>query len=302
MFSKMKAGFSNFVAKIKTKELNEKNLKEPLEDLKMSLVRNEVAYSVAEKICGIVSDKLLGTRINRNNKIEHFLKEIIKQTIKEILEESQPFDLVEKIKEKAKNDEPTIMVFLGVNGTGKTTTIAKIANFLKKNRISCVLAAADTYRAGSIEQLEKHARKVGVKVIKHEYKSDPSSVAWDAIAHAQAKHVRAVLIDTAGRQVMDKNLMKEMEKIVNVSDPDYVIYVGDALAGNDVVSQVEKFSEYVQIDASILTKIDADVSGGATLSVSYMTKKPILFVGTGQNYDDLEPFKIDWFLSNITNF
>jgi len=301
-FNKLKSGFENFVRKIKTKELNEKNLDGPLEELKMSLVRNDVAYFVAEKITGTVKERLLGARIERTKRVDEFLKNVIRETVREILEVSKPFDLVEKVKEKAALDEPLVLVFLGVNGTGKTTTIAKLANYFKKNKITSVIAAADTFRAGSIEQLEKHAKKVGVKVIKHEYKSDPSSVAFDTIAHAQARHIKVVLIDTAGRQVLDKNLMKELAKIVNVSEPDYVIYVGDALSGNDVVTQVQKFSENVRVDASILTKVDADVSGGAALSISYITKKPILFLGTGQGYDDLKPFNINWFVQKITNF
>ncbi|MHA1681719.1 MAG: signal recognition particle-docking protein FtsY [Promethearchaeota archaeon] len=302
MFSKLKSGFKTFITKVKTKELNEKNLTDPIEDLKIVLVRNDVAYFVADRIADLVKEKILGTRINRGNKLEPFLKGVIKETIREILEESSPFNILDKVKEKMVEGEPLVVVFIGVNGTGKTTTIAKIANFFKKNNISCVLAAADTFRAGSIEQLEKHAKKVGVRVIKHEYKSDPSSVAWDAIAHAQSKHIRVVLIDTAGRQVMDKNLMREMEKIVNVSEPDLVVYVGDALAGNDVVTQVQKFSDYVKIDASILTKVDADVSGGGALSVSYITKKPIIFVGIGQGYGDIEPFNVEWFLKKIADF
>lgn len=300
MFKKLKAGFNTFITKVKTKELNEKNLQVSLEELKLSLVKNDVAYFVSEKICDLVKEKILGMRINRSEKVDEYLKRVIKETIQSILEESKPFSLLDRLAEKEEG-EPLVLVFLGVNGTGKTTTIAKIAHYLKKNNIRCVIGASDTFRAGSIEQLEKHAKKVGVKVIKHEYKSDPSSVAYDTIAHAVAKHLKVVLIDTAGRQVMDKNLMREMEKIVNVAEPDIVIYVGDALAGNDVVTQVQKFSEHVRVDASILTKIDADVSGGAALSVSFITKKPIIFVGTGQGYGDIKPFNIDWFLKKITD-
>nr|MDO8117450.1 signal recognition particle receptor subunit alpha [Candidatus Sigynarchaeota archaeon] len=267
MFEKIKSGFKTFANNVKTRELTGKNLDEPLEELKLALVRNGVALLVAQRIVDTVKEKLLGTRLERASKIDSFVKDIIKSSIREILETSKPFNLLDKAKEKASQDKPFILVFLGVNGTGKTTTIAKVANYFKKNNVTCVIAASDTYRAGAIDQLEKHASKVGIRVIKHEYNSDPSSVAWDAIAHAQAKHIKTVLIDTAGRQVVDKNLMKEIAKIVNVSEPDYVVYVGDGMAGNDVVSQVEKFSQHVRIDCSILTKLDAD-PGGATLSVA----------------------------------
>lgn len=302
MFGKLKNGFKDFVNTVKTKELTSKNLDVPLADLKMALVRNDVGLAVAQKITGEIKERLLGTRVDRGEKIDEILQDTILTAVTAILHESKPFDMLAKVREKAAGDEPLVLAFLGVNGTGKTTTIAKVANYFKKHNISAVIAASDTFRAGSIEQLEKHAAKVGVKMIKHEYKSDPSSVAYDAIAHAKARHVRVVLIDTAGRQVIDKNLMKEMQKIVKTSDPDYVIYVGDAMAGNDVVTQVEAFSKHVRVDASILTKVDADVSGGAALSVAYMTKKPIVFVGTGQGYDDLVPFDVDWFAKKITDF
>ncbi len=302
VFEKIKSGFQTFVKNVKTKELNEKNIKDSLEELKLSLVKNDVAYSVAQKISDDVKAKILGTRIDRANKIEGFIKDAIMSTIREILQVSKPFNLLDKVKEKSVLGAPLVLVFLGVNGTGKTTTIAKVANYFKKNNVTCVIGAADTFRAGALEQLEKHANNVGIRIIKHEYKSDPSSVVFDTIAHAQARHIKAVLIDTAGRQVIDKNLMREMSKIVNVADPDYVIYVGDAMAGNDVVSQVENFSQVVRVDASILTKVDADIGGGAALSVAYLTKRPIVFVGTGQGYDDLQPFDADWFLKKIVDF
>ncbi|MBN2153595.1 MAG: signal recognition particle-docking protein FtsY [Candidatus Lokiarchaeota archaeon] len=302
MFEKIKSGFQAFVKSVKTKELNEKNVKESLEELKLALVKNDVAYSVAQKISDDVKEKILGTRIDRGSKIEAFLKDAITSTVREILQVSKPFNLLDKVKGKSEQDAPLVLVFLGVNGTGKTTTIAKVANYFKKNGVTCVIGAADTFRAGALEQLEKHANNVGVRVIKHEYKSDPSSVVFDTISHAQARHIKVVLIDTAGRQVIDKNLMREMSKIVNVADPDYVIYVGDAMAGNDVVSQVETFSQVVRVDASILTKVDADIGGGAALSVAYLTKRPIVFVGIGQGYDDLQPFDADWFLKKIIEF
>jgi fused signal recognition particle receptor len=302
MFGKIKNGFKTFVTAVKTKELTEKNLKESLDELKLVLVKNDVAVSVAQKIIDLVKEKLLGMRLNRSNKIEDFLKEAITSTIREILSASEPVDLLQMVKDKIAQDKPFVFVFLGVNGTGKTTTIAKVVNYFKKQNISSVIGAADTFRAGSIEQLEKHAQKLGVRVIKHEYNSDPSSVVFDTISHAESKHIRVVLIDTAGRQVLEKNLMKELQKIVKVSEADFVVYVGDAMAGNDVVTQVQKFSELVRIDGSILTKVDADIGGGAALSVAYLTKKPIIFVGTGQGYDDLQPFDVDWFVKRIAEF
>ncbi|MHA2289488.1 MAG: signal recognition particle-docking protein FtsY, partial [Promethearchaeota archaeon] len=219
--------------------------------------------------------------------------------ITDILTPEKNINLLEEIRKKKNTNSPYTICFLGVNGTGKTTTIAKIAHYLKKNNISSVAAAADTFRAAAIEQLSYHMQNVGIKVIKHEYKSDPASVAYDAIQHAKAKNVNVVLVDTAGRQVSNKNLMREMQKIVRVAEPDLTLFVGDSLAGNDALNQAKEFNNDVGIDANILTKFDADAKGGAALSISYETKKPILFIGIGQGYDDLEPFNREIFISNI---
>ena len=177
--------------------------------------------------------------------------------------------------------------------------MAKIAHYLKKNNLTSVAAAADTFRAGAIEQLSYHMDNVDIRVIKHDYKSDPASVAYDAINHAKAKDINVVLVDTAGRQVTDKNLMAEMQKIVRISEPDLILFIGDSLAGNDALFQAKEFKKNVGIDANILTKLDADAKGGAALSISFETKVPIIFVGVGQGYDDLEPFDRDLFIKNI---
>ncbi|MCD6465381.1 signal recognition particle-docking protein FtsY, partial [Candidatus Bathyarchaeota archaeon] len=164
---------------------------------------------------------------------------------------------------------------------------------------SVVLACSDTFRAGSIEQLEQHAKRLGVNVIKHRYGSDAAAVAYDAVQHARARGINVVLIDTAGRMQTNRNLMAEMEKIVRVVNPDLVIFVGDALTGNDVVSQAEEFNRHVSISGSILTKMDADAKGGAAISIAYVTKKPIIFLGVGQEYNDLEPFKPELIVNRI---
>ena len=175
----------------------------------------------------------------------------------------------------------------------------EIAHFLKKEGFSIVAAAADTFRAAAIEQLSYHMENVGIRVIKHEYKSDPASVAYDAINHAKAKNIKVVLVDTAGRQVTDKNLMIEMQKICRIAQPDLIVFVGDSLAGNDALYQAKVFKEKVGIDANVLTKLDADAKGGAALSIAFETKRPILWCGVGQGYDDLIPFDHNLFISNI---
>ena len=192
---------------------------------------------------------------------------------------------------KSKKGKPYVIAFFGINGSGKTTSIAKLASMLKEKNISCVLAAGDTFRAASIEQLQLHADKVGVKLIRHTYGSDPAAVAFDAIKHAKAKGIDAVLIDTAGRMHSNQNLIDEMKKIIRVAKPDLKIFVGESITGNDCVEQAKTFNEAVGIDGIILAKADIDEKGGAAVSVSYITKKPILYLGVGQEYDDLQEFE-----------
>ena len=180
-----------------------------------------------------------------------------------------------------------------INGSGKTTTIAKIAKLLQENRLKVVIAASDTFRAAAIHQLQEHADRLGVKLIKHDYGSDPAAVAFDAIKYAEAHGIDVVLIDTAGRLHSNVNLMAEMEKVARVAKPDLKIFVGESITGNDCVEQARSFNNAIGIDGIILAKADVDEKGGAAISVSYVTKKPILYLGTGQEYDDLEPFSAE---------
>ena len=287
--------FSTFVKKTLTSD----NLESTLNELNLLLISNDVAIETADALCQKVSESLKGEQISRLTSKKKFLFDILREVVKEILTPEREINLIDEIKNVNKQDKPYVICFLGVNGTGKTTTIAKIAHYLKKNNISSVAAAADTFRAAAIEQLSYHMQNVGIRVIKHAYKSDPASVAFDAIQHAKAKNVDVVLVDTAGRQVSNKNLMREMQKIVKVAEPDLILFIGDSLAGNDALNQAKEFNKSVGIDANILTKFDADAKGGAALSISYETKKPILFIGVGQGYDDLEPFNTKLFISNI---
>ena len=287
--------FSTFVKKTLTSD----NLESTLNELNLLLISNDVAIETADVICQKISESLKGEQISRLTSKKKFLFDILREIIKEILTPEREIDLIDEIRNFNKQNKPYVICFLGVNGTGKTTTIAKIAHYLKKNNISSVAAASDTFRAAAIEQLSYHMQNVGIRVIKHEYKSDPASVAFDAIQHAKAKNIDVVLVDTAGRQVSNKNLMREMQKIVKVAEPDLILFIGDSLAGNDALNQAKEFNKSVGIDANILTKFDADAKGGSALSISYETKKPILFVGIGQGYEDLEPFNSQLFISSI---
>lgn len=287
--------FSIFVKKT----LSDKSLDDALYDLNLLLIGNDVATETADILCDKIKKSLKDVEIGLLSSKRKLLFNVLKDVITDILTPEKDINLLDEINIKNSKNLPYIIVFLGVNGTGKTTTIAKIAHYLKNNKLSSVAAAADTFRAAAIEQLSYHMQNVGIRVIKHEYKSDPASVAFDAIQHATAKGINVVLVDTAGRQVSNKNLMREMQKIVKVAEPDLVFFIGDSLAGNDALTQAKVFNNNIGIDANILTKLDADAKGGAALSISYETKKPILFVGTGQGYDDLEPFNREMFISNI---
>jgi fused signal recognition particle receptor len=198
-----------------------------------------------------------------------------------------------------KDKSPYVILFCGINGTGKTTTIAKIAEWLKNRDITSVIAAADTFRAASIEQLNEHGEKLGIKVISGNYGSDPASVAFDAIKYAKKNSISCVLIDTAGRMHTEKNLLKEMEKIVRVTKPDLKVFVGESITGNDAVEQIKSFDWAIGIDGIVLTKADIDEKGGTALSLGYITKKPILFLGTGQTYDAIEPFDKEKFIERL---
>ena len=262
----------------------------------MLLLENNVALEVAEEIIGKLKVGIIGKEFLKKE-VEEEIKDLLKEIIKEIL--IDPFDIIEKIREKKKTGKPYVILFCGINGTGKTTTIAKIAEQFKGNDISSVMAAADTFRAASIEQLEKHGERVGVKVISHDYGSDPASVGFDAIKYAEKNFIDCVLIDTAGRMHTAKNLLKEIEKISRVCSPDLKLFIGESITGNDAIEQAKSFNWSIGIDGIILTKADIDEKGGTSLSVSYVTKKPILYLGTGQEYDAIEVFDKEKFIRRL---
>ncbi|KYC44549.1 MAG: Signal recognition particle 54 kDa protein [Candidatus Methanofastidiosum methylothiophilum] len=297
MFDSLKNKFSGLVDGVSSKKITEKDLDKILEDFELSLLESDVSLKVSEKIVNELKKKLTGEKIGLTSNKKDFVKIAVEETLTEILE-FKKYDVFKEIEKKRKAGEIFSIAFVGFNGTGKTTSIAKFGKLLLDKGYKVVIAASDTFRAGSIEQLSLHAENIGIKVIKHNYGADPAAVAFDAISHAKARGIDVVLIDTAGRSEMNRNLMDEMKKLVRVANPDMKIFVGDSLAGNAVAEQAEKFSD-IGLDGSILTKVDADSRGGAALSISYITGKPILFIGTGQGYDDLEPFDPKWLVERI---
>lgn len=295
MFDNLKRKFLSF-REILSKDtvLDERKLEELSFELQLKLLEADVALEVSDKILEDLKKSLKGKKVEKR-KVNEVVEQSLKKSLFDILK--KPKDLIQLVKEK--EEKPFVILFVGVNGTGKTTTIAKIAYMLKKRGISSVIAASDTFRAGAIEQLEEHANKVGVRLIKHQKGADPAAVAFDAIQHARAKGIDVVLIDTAGRMETNVNLMDEMKKIARVTKPDLILFIGDALTGNAAVEQGKEFSKAVEIGGIILSKADADAKGGAAISLAYLLKKPIYFLGTGQGYEDLVEFDPEKFVEEI---
>jgi len=283
---------------VREKTIQEKHVEDILFELEMELLQGDVAMEVASEVVDNVKENLVGKKIKRSNDITEYTYIALKDAVAEIIDIPGK-SMTEMIEEKKAAGEPLVVMFVGINGTGKTTTIGKLANYYLKKGYTPVIAASDTFRAGAIEQVTHHADNVGVKIIKHQKGSDPAAVAFDAVEHAKAQGKELVLIDTAGRMQTNTNLMDEMKKIKRVSKPDLVIFVGDALTGNDATEQAKKFNEAIDIDGVILTKADADSKGGASLSIGYVIQKPIMFLGVGQGYDDIKEYDADWMLNQL---
>ena len=275
--------------------IREKHLDNVLWEMELALLASDVAMEAMEEMKAIIKKRLVGLRVENRAAITPTIEKALKASLVELLSKTtfDPQTLLEK------RDQPLVIAFVGVNGTGKTTTIARITDWLQQNGKSVVMAASDTFRAGAIEQLELHANHLGCKYIKNQAGGDPAAVAFDAVEHAKAKHRDIVMIDTAGRMQTNSNLMDEMKKIKRVAKPDLIMFVGDSLAGNDAIDQAKKFHEAVGIDAVVLTKLDVDAKGGAALSISSAIGRPIAFVGIGQDYGDIMPFDATWIVERI---
>jgi len=280
-----KGFFAKVKEKITTKKIDSKQFDELFWDLELALLENNVAVEVIEKIKEDLKKKLVDVPLKKSE-IQTKIMESLRKSIADLFE-TPSADLVQQVKY---NEKPYIILFVGINGSGKTTTIAKVAHMMLKNGLKPIIAASDTFRAAAIQQLEEHGKKLGVKIVKHDYGADPSAVAFDAIKAAKAHNMDVVLIDTAGRMHSNVNLVEEMRKIVRVTKPNMKIFVGEAITGNDAVAQSQAFDKAIDIDGIILAKSDIDEKGGAIVSISYVTGKPILYLGTGQSMDDLEKF------------
>ncbi len=298
MFDKLRNRVSRFSKQLTRRALSERDVEDILSDLEIGLLESDVALEVVEKILEETKSGLTSRSYGLTDNVPKTARDAIVVAIRDVLGGST-YSLLDELSKAKAEGRPFLILFVGYNGTGKTTTIAKVAKMLRERGYSSVIAASDTYRAAAIEQLQYHADKLGIKMITHRRGADSAAVIFDAMQHARSKRIDAVLADTAGRVHTNVNLMDEMRKIVRVNKPDAVLFVGDSLAGNDIVQQVKEFDQACDIDGVVLTKVDADVKGGAAVSVAYTTGKPILYVGVGQGYDDLQAFSADWFVDLI---
>ena len=301
MFEQLKRAFSDVARNISShKEISERDLDNRLSELELSLLESDVAPEVVDDLFGNLRSELIGLELEKGQTAEEVIKLKLRNLIAEMFNKSGSMNLIQQIiSKKEAGKGPFVILLLGINGTGKTTTVAKIARLFKKNGISVVLAAADTHRAGAIEQLSQHGENLSIKVISQRYGADPSAVGRDAVDYASKHRVDTVLIDTAGRMQTAKNLMDEINKIVRVVKPDIKLFIGDSLTGNDTINQAREFFGYTKFDGAILTKIDADAKGGSAISIVHATSKPIVLLGVGQSYDDIIPFYSEKFLDSI---
>ena len=292
----LKIGAAKKISSILSREitLTEKDVTGFLEELELSLLEADVEQETAEKIVKEIRKEIVGKKIEKRLDINQFVKQEIKKILAEIMKTNE----INFLKETGKK-KPFIVLVLGPNGAGKTTSIAKLCHLLQKHKKSVILSASDTFRAASIEQLEKHSKALGTRMVKHNYGADPTAVAFDAVEAAKANNIDVVLIDSAGRQDTNKNLLNELKKMERVIKPDLKIFVAEAFAGNALIEQATQFNEWVGIDGFILTKIDTDAKGGTAISLLYKLKKPILFVGTGQKYEDLIEFHSSFIIDRI---
>jgi len=282
----------SFVQKMKTliidRELivSEKDLDDALSELELTLLESDVALPATDAIISSVEKNLVGRHRKIGESVDHLVVHALKAALLDVL--GQGFDLKAYI---AKHERPVKILFTGVNGTGKTTTVAKIGSWLRKEGFTVVIGAGDTYRAGAIEQIAVHAERIGIRVIQHQEGADPSAVLFDTVEYAKAHKIDVVLADTAGRFHNKANLMSQLEKIKRVMKPDLVVYVDEAVAGNDAVTRAFEFDRTVGADAVVLTKADMDSRGGAAISIAHTIGKPLMFLGVGQAYDDIMPFE-----------
>ena len=297
MLDKVKNAVSNISKIAVEKQISEKELDRVMENLTIELLESEIPFDLVEQISENIKKQMIDKKFARSDEFKEIIKSEFTRTIKEIFQKVEDVDLIQLI--NSKQSKPLKILIVGINASAKTTTVAKIGHLLKENNISSAIVAGDTFRSGAIEQIKEHADRLELKLISQKYGSDPAAVARDGVEYSKTHNIDAVIIDTSGRVQTNSNLMQEVLKIKNVVNPDFTVFIGDSLAGNDLVSQTHEFFKFTDFNGSILTKVDADVKGGAILSILSETGKPIIYIGTGQEYKDLEKFNEERFLSGL---
>tara|TARA_B100000242_G_scaffold101002_1_gene69544 strand:- start:535 stop:1920 length:1386 start_codon:yes stop_codon:yes gene_type:complete len=270
-----------------------------LEELEWIMLESDISSDAVTAVMSALQNNLIGQRLRKGADLSKVLEASLKRALRSILKAGY-WDFYESIQSFIdKKDTPVVIMFVGVNGTGKTTTVAKVAHNLQKRGNSVIAAAGDTFRAGAIEQLETHCDRLGIRCISSQRGGDSAAIARDAVDSAKAKGIDVVLVDTAGRMQNKSNLMAELEKVRRVANPHLTLFVGDALAGNDAVDQAKNFQDMLKFDGAVLTKLDTDAKGGAGLSIAHATGRPIVLCGVGQDYDDIMQFDPDWLLQQL---
>lgn len=296
---KVKVGVTKTLGNIFSSKVTveKKDVDDLLDGLELSLLEADVGLDVSEEVKKRLETKLVGLQVDKTQ-MQQQVNNAIKEVLVQIMTPPATFDFSQKI---AGAQRPVKILFVGPNGAGKTTTIAKFAKMFRGEGLEVCFAAADTFRAAAIEQLSEHAQKLEVPIIKSKYGADPASVAFDAIKYAKIHKIDVVLIDSAGRQDTNANLIDEMKKIERVISPDLKLYVGESIGGNALIEQIRAFHEAIGINGAVLTKLDCDAKGGTAISLSYSTGVPILFLGTGQKYEDLQKFDAEFLATQILN-
>lgn len=289
-------GLTRVLGSVAEKEVTEAALSAPLNEMVLSLVESDVALEAAEAMAEELRKGLVGKRVSRGRGLDEAVAESLRGALGTVL---GPPGAAGRFEAGLAGEKPAVVVFVGVNGTGKTTTVAKMASHFRKRGRSLVLASADTYRAGAVEQLKVHGERLGLRVIAHDYGSDPAAVVTDAVEYARARDLDLVLADTAGRIHTDENLMEQLKKVVRVTRPRAVVFVDDATAGSDALARAREFHGALDVTGSVLAKFDADPKGGCALSIAHVTRKPLLYIGTGQGYGDLQPFNSNWLIERL---